>query len=491
MTTPSDPTVRLLGEKTFSENDQELFAEISGDRNPMHMDATAARRLITGRQVVHGVHVFFTALERWSVDRPAFPAHIECNFNNPVSVGDRVLFTEKEDEQGHTVIEASVSGLVCAHVTLSPLPPPAQTTPVQEASPTSTPAAPIVLEALERPLDQEPSRQANQTYRIPTAGHNLAGHFPGACRFLGEPGAAAVVSLSYFVGMVCPGLHSVFTSFNCRPSAEPREPGALEFLVRRYDRRFQLFDIAFTGCIQGGIRAFVRPPPQAQATLDEIESCVRPGEFAATHSLVIGGSRGLGELSAKILAAGGGQVSISYATGSADAQRIQDEICARGKGQCRTQRLDLTAPDLDWAQLVPADTDTVYFFATPRIFRKKIGLFDPDLFREFSLYYLERFFDLCRHLEERPGDRGVKVFLPSTVFITDRPKGMAEYAMAKAAAEILVEEINGSFKNVFVVSPRLPRLSTDQTASIFKQATESNLDVMLPLIRSLQGSAPG
>jgi len=483
VTTPSDPTARLLGEKIFSENDQQLFAELSGDRNPMHMDATAARRLITGRQVVHGVHVFLNALELWSRDKPAFAAHIECNFNNPVSVGDRVSFLEKEDEQGNTVIEASVSGLVCAHVTLS-----AQATaPDRRAPPAPAGPAPIVLGPLAQPLDQAPATQANQTYRITTRSLHLTRHFPAACRFMGEQGAAAVVSLSYFVGMVCPGLHSVFTSFHCQPS--PGDAGSLEFLVRRYDHRFQLFDITFKGCIQGGIRAFVRPPPQAQATLDEIESCVRTGEFAGSHSLVIGGSRGLGELCAKILAAGGARVTISYASGSTDAQRIQDEICASGNGECHIQRLDLTAPNLDWAQIVPADTDTIYFFATPRIFRKKVGLFDADLFREFSLYYLERFHDLCRHLEERPGDRRVKVFLPSTVFITDRPKGMAEYAMAKAAAEILVEEINGSFKNVFVVSARLPRLNTDQTASIFKQATESNLDVMLPIIRSLQENA--
>jgi hypothetical protein len=62
---------------------------------------------------------------------------------------------------------------------------------------------------------------------------------------------------------------------------------------------------------------------------------------------------------------------------------------------------------------------------------------------------------------------------------------MAEYAMSKAAAEILGQEINRSLDRVSVVSTRLPRLNTDQTATIMKVATGSNVDILLPLIRSM------
>jgi hypothetical protein len=69
---------------------------------------------------------------------------------------------------------------------------------------------------------------------------------------------------------------------------------------------------------------------------------------------------------------------------------------------------------------------------------------------------------------------------------------MSEYAMAKAAAEVLIEEINKSFEKLSVISTRLPRLNTDQTSSIVKISTESNLEALLPIIRSLnkQDSKP-
>ncbi|HNC74922.1 MAG TPA: MaoC/PaaZ C-terminal domain-containing protein, partial [Elusimicrobiota bacterium] len=35
---------------------QNAFARLSGDANPLHVDPAAARRLLFGRAVVHGVH---------------------------------------------------------------------------------------------------------------------------------------------------------------------------------------------------------------------------------------------------------------------------------------------------------------------------------------------------------------------------------------------------------------------------------------------------
>ncbi|MEK9662192.1 MAG: MaoC/PaaZ C-terminal domain-containing protein, partial [Alphaproteobacteria bacterium] len=36
--------------------DSIVFGELSGDRNPIHLDPHTARRLMYGKPVVHGVH---------------------------------------------------------------------------------------------------------------------------------------------------------------------------------------------------------------------------------------------------------------------------------------------------------------------------------------------------------------------------------------------------------------------------------------------------
>ena len=104
-------------------------------------------------------------------------------------------------------------------------------------------------------------------------------------------------------------------------------------------------------------------------------------------------------------------------------------------------------------------------------------------FEEFADFYIQKLYELCVYLEAKATPNKIRVYFPSSVAVQDRPKGLTEYAMAKAAAEILIEDINRSFKKVMVVSDRLPRLSTDQTASIQSAGTLSNLEALLPVIR--------
>lgn len=53
----------VLASRTFGRHDQDRFAELSGDFNPIHIDAVAARRTQPGAPVVHGIHVLLWALD--------------------------------------------------------------------------------------------------------------------------------------------------------------------------------------------------------------------------------------------------------------------------------------------------------------------------------------------------------------------------------------------------------------------------------------------
>src|SRR6266566_1997861 len=56
---------RVLGTRRFSLADQNRFAALAGDFNPLHVDPTAARRTMFGEPVVHGMHAVVWALERY------------------------------------------------------------------------------------------------------------------------------------------------------------------------------------------------------------------------------------------------------------------------------------------------------------------------------------------------------------------------------------------------------------------------------------------
>ncbi len=478
---------RSLGEKYFGAEDLKWFAQVSLDRNPIHTDPIAARRLLTGTQLAHGSHLVLTALELALAQNvvAAGVTSLRCNYPNPVNVGDCVCFVASAMTDGSVQIDASVRGLLCCQLILASTPLP------QAAAQPGLPSQGSGWSRLTRPCDEAPEFHCGKSYPIALNEAEFEHCFAHAVSFFGRHTVAAIASFSYMVGMVCPGLHSMTSSLQLELQPDAPVPDTLIYRIDRYDARLRLFHLSFEGCVAGTLKAFYRPPPQRQPSMGELSQQVRPGEFAGSRSLVIGGSRGLGELTARLLASGGGEVVLSYAVGRDEAEALCTEINAATDGHCEALQIDLLRDDFDTLSLPWARLDTVYFFATPRIFRKKAGLFDAALLAEFTHFYVDKFYEMCMLLEAQSVFRKVHVFLPSTVDIEKRPKGMTEYLMAKAAAEMLAHDISRSARHVEVLTRRLPRLSTDQTATILKTPSESNVGTLLPILRGLHLQAAG
>jgi hypothetical protein len=471
-----------IGVKSFTDDDQRLFAAISLDVNPLHMDPLVARRLLTGRQAVHGIHVLLVAIEFWRNARNDRPTSLSCNFNNLISVDDQVVFSQKMSDANRYIIEARVNGLLCIGINIGT----AKMMVSETASGVSRLDEDVnFVDNLSSPLNAQPETHLGKTYAIDLRGEDYSSQFPGSYRYYGGSGFAAICSLSYIVGMVCPGLHSIFTSFDLQFPDPTRCNNVLRFRCEAYDDRFGLFDIRLRGCAEGHIRAFLRPSPPELPSVAELAKFVGPAEFEGTTTLIIGGSRGLGAVTAKILAAGGGDIVITYASGIEQALQISEEINNLRRSTCAIARFDVTTDSFESLNVDFASLHSVYYFPTPRIFTKKATVFDPQIFLELYLFYVRKFYDLCAYLEA-VAEKPLQVFFPSSVAIEERPRDITEYAMAKAAAEVLVVDINKYFKLVCVSAARLPRLNTDQTATIYKNiSTQSNVDVLLPIVRSL------
>jgi NAD(P)-dependent dehydrogenase (short-subunit alcohol dehydrogenase family) len=210
---------------------------------------------------------------------------------------------------------------------------------------------------------------------------------------------------------------------------------------------------------------------------------VAPREFAGSLALVVGGSRGLGELTAKLVATGGARVIVTWRTGRDDAEKVAQEIRAAG-GTCETLAYDVAKPSAEQLTSLADAPTHIYFFATPPIFRPQTEIFAPDRLQEFLTYYVDGVWKLAQILRARQPK--LSVFYPSTVFVEERPKGMTEYAMAKAAGEVLCADINTSLSPMHVTVSRLPRLPTDQTTSVTAMEMDNPIETMLPIIREVQ-----
>jgi hypothetical protein len=464
--------------RTFTLADQIRFAGVSGDRNPMHLDAVKARRTQAGVPVVHGIHLLLWALDVLARDEVARSPmlRLRANFKRFVAVNEMVALVLAKRTKASAQLEFVVAGLTVAQISLD------FGSPVRTTEPLSGDADPVSAMPCDLTLKQMEGLSGRLSFASPPDA--VAAMFPAATGWLGPRRVAALAASSLLVGMVCPGLHSIYGDLAVE-ACDERDPGdGLGFRVVSTDPRFRLVCLAIEGGgLVGSIKAAARMPPTSQALSSELTGTVEPSEFAGSTALVVGGSRGLGEVTAKLLGAGGAEVVITYRVGSAEAEAVARDIRAAG-GMCETLAYDAGLPaEAQLAGLGVAPTHG-YYFATPTIFRAQSALFERARLDAFLDVYVDGFLRLAQALRARRND--VSLFYPSSVYVGERPRGMIEYAMAKAAGETLCGEMNLAWAPLRVTVDRLPRLPTDQTASVMETVLPSPVACLLPVVREAQ-----
>ena len=294
-----------------------------------------------------------------------------------------------------------------------------------------------------------------------------------------------IIASSTLVGMKCPGLNSVYSELKITFTDEDKNnEQKLSYNVQSFDKRFNLahIDIESSG-MSGSIKAFLRPEPQKQAPYSEFLTVVEKNEFIDKKALIIGGSRGLGEVTAKLLSAGGAEIVISYFKGYTEAQSLLDDILVNG-GKAKILQLDVTTEDNNLINSLGKNwTPThLYYFPTPFISVAEKGLFSSQIYNRFSLYYVTGFNNLILQLLPH----GLKkVFYPSSVFIDELPLNMGEYSAAKMAGETLCNFLEKTHRDLKIFKPRIPRMKTDQTATFLPISANEPISKMIEYIRQL------
>ncbi len=478
-------TTILVATKPFDAGDQHRFAELSGDRNPMHLDPVAARRTQLGLPAVHGMHMVLWALDQLaSADLvPAPIRRMKIQFSTVAYVGDTVVLNVTRRTETELRAQLLVGSRAITSLTLWFG---ARTAAIARTM-DDLPARAWPERALDRSINQLADATGMLRFAQPPA--SLASAFPAAAATLGATTATACACLSRLVGMVCPGLHSIFSSFDVELVNAVAADG-IQYRVMQIDDRFRIVTIGVDGGgLQGSIEAFARVPPVAQASMHELSQLVTGDEFRGHTALVLGGSRGLGEVCAKLIAAGGGTPVITFAVGTAEARAVRDEIVAWG-GACETMAYDVRQPASGQLATLNVSPTSLYYFASAPIFTRRTALFAPAIYDEANRFYVQGFYDVCTALKARDA-RPLSVFYPSSIAVTERPAELTEYAMAKAAGEVLCEDLNRFVRGLRIVVSRLPRILTDQTASVSPVESTPPTTVLLPIVRDVEAGVGG
>ncbi len=477
---------RLLDTRTYDRSDQQAFAELSGDFNPLHLDRHAARREFFGDIVVHGVHGLLRAIDAWCAGRaqPLRLTQLRASFPTAVYLDVPVHAFETELGDGWARLEAGGEGVPSALQARLAW----QAAPRLESA--GAPGA-SPRDAVRIPEAPEFEQLEGRSGELPVWLDRAAtlARFPHALAVLPPLQIAQLLAVTRLVGMHCPGLRSILLGMQLDFS----DPGAqdaarLTYRVERALRGASLVQLKLQAAgLSGSVDALYRPPPQAQPSFEAVRERVREGEFERQVALVVGGSRGLGEVTAKLIASGGGRVAITYQRGQSDAERVADAIRAGGH-RCEALHCDSESArgleqrlrELDF---VPTH---LYYFASPKIFVKRGGAFDPALFSRFRAAYVDGFEALCRVCFDA-GARSLRAFYPSSTALDENVKNLEEYIAAKRAGEERCAELVRSVPGLEIVLRRLPRIATDQTTTFTRHPAADALDVMTDLVREMNG----
>jgi NAD(P)-dependent dehydrogenase (short-subunit alcohol dehydrogenase family) len=454
------------------------FGKASRDSNPIHVDPVYARRSIAGGCAVHGVLLLLTALEAAFAEGIAKPTRIQADFRKFVMLGDRVELALVEDPGALQTKELRllVDGRVVAQIVLHFAP--AQRGPSGNAEAVAAPQTAF----RDVPLDEPPASFRGKPLTIDLRSYGALPMFPCCVATLGALPTHAFCASTYFVGMVCPGLNSIYSSLDF--ALDGTAGSTQTFELDAYDERMGRFDISASGPLNGRLVAFGRPAPVNPEPISAYTQKVAAGVFAGANALVIGGSRGLGAASAKILALGGAEVALTFALGEADAAAVAAEIEEATGRRPATRRFDFRRDGFAAIADHIAAANAVLMFATPRIRQGKPKTLDRALFETYFEVYVEKLWELASFIEGLR--RGTKtVYVPSSTYVGAGSKGFVEYAMAKGAAEAAAADINVSFRHVRVVTTRLPQLKTDQTASRFAVQYVSTFDTLYDALKTV------
>ena len=462
----------LLRTKKFIQDDQLAFARLSGDFNPIHIDNVFSRKTLFGQIIVHGIHGAMWAIDSLIQNIGATPSSCKCLFKKPIFLQEDIASYWDHNKNKLTIAVGEIE-LTSITVNLPQAPHKFSDHFFHDSSPINQ------LIPLLEPLLPEDCTKFKTLHDFTNTGRSSLAKllFPFLYERYGANLTLELAATSEIVGMQCPGLHSLFSSIDV---VFKEIDGKSHFYLTNFDQRFNKVSIAVHGhSLLASIDAFFRPPPSDGESFTAISKMVDANEFKKVNALIIGGSRGIGAVTAKLICAGGGRVTVTYHSGINDAINLCSEIKSHG-GQCNYIHYSvLSTPSTK--DLMPP-INQVYYFASPKIIGESFRRGNLDLDGVYKKYFIDGFVDTCEMLILH--NPNCSVFYPSTSFIEEESKEFKSYIDAKIIGEKICTEFN--LKNsIRILSVRLPKLPSDQNQSIFPVNLPKISNTILPVIRNM------
>ncbi|GAA1019698.1 MULTISPECIES: SDR family NAD(P)-dependent oxidoreductase [Amycolatopsis] len=292
--------------------DLALFADASGDRNPLHVDPEYARRTPFGQPVAHGVLTAVAALDEVP-GPPGEVTAVDLEFRRPTHAGFPYSTNISHELDGRTRIAVTEGQETCLTVWLTHGP---------AATAVAVPRRPRSQPRSLAPEEFVPGLETTGQYGPGDALDALMKRWPGTARLLGRHALTCLVWCSFVAGMELPGRDCLLNgvSLKLHPVSGILAP-EYRATVRDFDPRFGLLTVeaalADGAAIvaEATLETMVRRPVPAPSA-ERLSALLPASDRLYGHTAaIVGGSRGLGAALVLALASQGARVLVGHRSG--------------------------------------------------------------------------------------------------------------------------------------------------------------------------------
>ncbi len=452
-----------MHQNSFDMKSQLEFARLSGDFNPIHINQIYSRRSLFGQTLVHGLHLVLWGIDQFCAKkRQAFYLKkIRVHFLFPVGLGADLTLDISEERPGEALLTISSGGSKSVKISFA-----------YENKQDNLCVGGNVCWDCE---PNNPSWEELEVFKgsIPLKLDRWLAKkkFPHFFHWGSLLQMSALCASTRIVGMFCPGLDSIYSAFSIQfdgpqSNLEDKEKSLIYFKTEKLKKNLKQLEISVQGPgFEGSIKAYKRPGAVEQPALKDLQAILPENSLVGKNIVIIGGTRGVGEVLAKLLGMAGANIFCSYHMGESEARKLDQEFSEENlkiqffKFDCRNSdhvknlknRVKSNQPHM------------LFFCATPFIEATKASVFSKKLYKKFCSYYIKAFYGLFKELNNPDLEL---VWTPSTVYADPIPANLLEYGKSKQVLEKTVSILSQRHSNISWECPRLPRMATDQTLTL-------------------------
>ena len=357
--------------KKYTNLQLKAFANLSKDFNEIHFDNEFTNRSVYGK-IVYGVLILLDVLDKLNYNNLKFKINnLSCDFISPIFTNEKIFFLASYNNKKINIRIFKNKNEICQNINLF----------FEKKEITSSNYKKKIVKYKKIFLKKNIYKKIQKVF--------------------GSQFVKKLIYLSYLSGTIIPGNRSII--LNLQLNALSKIEYLKNIINFNIDNRFGLYQIISQNNFK--ITSLKHPEFFKQANLKDLKNKIShkilTKKFSKKNCLVVGGSRGIGELFVKILFYLDANCLVTYNKSKESVERLKNEI--------NSKKVKFIKFDIYKNQPIVKKFDYIFYFATPKIELNKKN-FDNNFFKKYKFFYNHFFLKIYRFYLKK--NKFMKIFFP-------------------------------------------------------------------------------